>query len=347
MTILVVGNRGYIGPVLGQYIKSIKSNEILFGYDSDLFLGDITNDILLGDSCYDVQFHGDVRKLPITLFKKVDTVVSLAAVSNDPMGKAFKVATREVNELSVVEMAKSAKSNGVKRFVFASSCSVYGFGGTQAKTEIDKINPLTDYAVSKINAEQSLMELSDENFKVVCLRFATACGVSDRTRLDLVLNDFVWSLLTTGVVTVLSDGTPLRPLIDVTDMSRAIYWASNCEMLANFEIYNCGFNQANYSVAELATAVAQGDMTKVSINLNAEPDKRSYKVDFTKFEKASGFVSPLKPLELSIQELLSQFYDIKKRYGNADDVAKNFKRHETLNKLINNKVLNDKLEWSR
>jgi hypothetical protein len=76
MTLLVVGNRGYIGPVLGQYIKSIKSNEILFGYDSDLFLGDITNDILFGDSCYDAQFHGDVRKLPITLFKKVDTVVS-------------------------------------------------------------------------------------------------------------------------------------------------------------------------------------------------------------------------------------------------------------------------------
>lgn len=345
MTILVIGNKGYIGPALGQYIKSKNNKQILYGYDTNLFAGDLTNDFVLGDRCYNVQIVGDVRKTSANLFEKVDTVVSLAAVSNDPMGKAFKEATREVNEDSVVQMAKLAKDKGVRRFIFASSCSVYGFGGKQAKTETDQINPLTDYAVSKINAENRLKEMADANFKVICLRFATACGVSDRTRLDLVLNDFVWSLLTNGTVTVLSDGSPLRPLIDVTDMSRAIYWASGYDMIENFEIFNCGFNEANFSVAEIATAVAEGDQNKVSINLAAAPDKRSYRVDFTKFQKASGFETPLKPLETSIRELKSQFTVMKQRFRNDIDISKNFKRHETLNKLIRNNLINDRLEW--
>ena len=345
MQILVLGNQGYVGPAFGRYVKNYHPSANLIGFDSGLFIDDWTVDGMVGDLCYAKQYRTDVRHLKQGHLQGMDAVVSLAAVSNDPMGKAFKRATLEVNELAVVDSAMQAKSNGVKKFVFASSCSVYGFGGNSAKTEQDEINPLTDYAVSKINAEKKLRELADDSFQVTCLRFATACGVSDRTRLDLVLNDFVWSLLNTGKVHVLSDGSPLRPLIDVMDMSRAIYWAIDAKHEQNFEVYNCGYNEANYSVAELAYAVADGDHVRVAINKHAEPDKRSYKVNFSKFENASGFSSPLKSLGTSISELKEQLNEIKKRHCEDEELSRRFKRHETLKKLMTQNLINEELEW--
>jgi len=346
LRILVVGNQGYVGPAFGRYVRDYHSSTNLIGFDSGLFVDDWTVEGMVGDLCYDRQIRNDVRHLSQDHFEGIDAVVSLAAVSNDPMGQAFKRATAEINDLAVVASAMRAKSCGIKKFVFASSCSVYGFGGTTAKTELDEVNPLTDYAISKINAEKKLRELADDTFQVTCLRFATACGISDRTRLDLVLNDFVWNLLSTGKVNVLSDGTPLRPLIDVTDMSRALHWAVVTQNSQSFDVYNCGYNVANYSVAELAEAVADGDVDKVSINKNAAPDKRSYKVNFSKFENASGFNSPLKPLTASISDLKEQLGKIQKQFGDNESVLRKFKRHETLKKLMSQNLINENLEWA-
>ena len=184
----------------------------------------------------------------------VDAVVHLAAVSNDPMGHAYEDLTRQVNHVAAAAVARQAKAAGVRSFVFASSCSVYGAADDRPRTERSSLNPLTTYAKSKILAEQALCELAGPTFRISCLRFATACGMSDRLRLDLVLNDFVASAMSTGGITVLSDGTPWRPLINVADMARAIDWAvgRDADAGGDFLIVNAGSDGWNYQVSELA-----------------------------------------------------------------------------------------------
>lgn len=345
MKTLVLGNKGYIGPVLGEYIKDNTPSTYLVGVDTGWFNTDFTDATLFSDLNYDVQYHCDIRSADASIYSGVDAVVALAAVSNDPMGAAFKRATHSINHAAILKNAEYAKAAGVSKFIFASSCSVYGSGGNTAKTENDDVAPLTDYAVSKIQTEMDLKSLADDKFEVVCLRFATACGISSRTRLDLVLNDFVWSLLQTGCVEVLSDGSPLRPLIDVSDMSRAIHWALTTELHNKFEVLNCGYNTCNYSVAQLARAVAKDDMSKVKINTLAVPDKRSYKVDFTKFEKLSGFSEPVNSLDKTITELSKQFIDMISQ-SKADSMSfQNFKRHEKLKRFIVAGDLDEDLFW--
>src|SRR5262249_34403879 len=155
----------------------------------------------------------------------VDAVVHLAAISNDPIGHAYEEVTFDVNSRASVELARLAKDSGVGSFIFASSCSVYGSADDRPRTEQSELGPLTAYAKSKVRTEQGLRDLAGSGFRVTCLRFATACGMSDRLRLDLVLNDFVACALSAKRITVLSDGTPWRPLINVADMARAIEWA--------------------------------------------------------------------------------------------------------------------------
>ena len=196
-----------------------RTTSVLLKGSLSYFQNDIFDSRTNYDRYYDIQYFKDVRDIAARDLSNINTVVALSAISNDPMGESFENPTYSINFTSVLEAAKLAKASGVKRFIFASSCSVYGEGGLTAKIENDQLNPLTAYAKSKINCEKELATIADNDFQVVCLRFATACGYSPRLRLDLVLNDFVWTALSTGKVEVLSDGTPLRPLIDVTDMS--------------------------------------------------------------------------------------------------------------------------------
>jgi nucleoside-diphosphate-sugar epimerase len=345
VTVLVLGNKGYIGPVLGQYIKNKDNSTPLIGVDVGWFNNDYTNPKIFSDLNYDIQYHCDIRNPPSVIYNDIKTVVALAAVSNDPMGAAFKEATKSINHNAIITCAAQAKKAGVKRFIFASSCSVYGAGGIAAKTEHDSVAPLTDYAVSKIDTEHDLQKLADNHFQVICLRFATACGVSSRTRLDLVLNDFVWNFLDKGFVEVLSDGSPLRPLIDVTDMSRAIHWALTTDQTDQFEVVNCGYNSANYSVAELASAVADNDLSLVRINTKATPDQRSYRVDFSRFQLLSGFVEPLKSLEATIKDLTDHLSCLTANSSSSSATQETFKRHQALKNYINTGKMNHNLFW--
>ncbi|RZK29215.1 MAG: SDR family oxidoreductase, partial [Hymenobacter sp.] len=223
--ILLTGNMGYVGPGVVQQLRQAFPTAELIGYDLGFFAHCLTGAERLPESRLDRQVFGDVRQVPAALLAGVDAVVHLAAISNDPMGKAYEEVTMEVNHQAGIELARQAKAAGVRAFVFASSCSIYGMGGEDAKTETSSVNPLTAYARSKVASEQDLAPLADDDFVVTCLRFATACGWSDRLRLDLVLNDFVASAVATGEISILSDGTPWRPLIHVRDMARAIEWA--------------------------------------------------------------------------------------------------------------------------
>ena len=346
MKILVTGNVGYIGPILAKHLLKSRNNIELIGFDTGYFSHCLTNPQYLPEFDYE-QYWGDLREFPFDLLDGVDAVVHLAAISNDPMGKQFEKVTEDINYNASIQIAKTAKERGVKAFVFASSCSMYGFADSVEKTEDDELNPLTAYARSKVAMEKSLAELADEYFIVTALRFATACGMSDRLRLDLVLNDFVAGALTSGEITVLSDGTPWRPLIDVKDMSRAIDWALDrfVELDIPFIPVNAGNQEWNYQVKDLAHTVA--DIipgTKVSINTNAQEDKRSYCVNFDRFKEYAPNHQPQVSLEQSINELRKGLEDMK--FTDSNFRSSQYIRLKTLEKHIINNRLNHELKWN-
>ncbi len=351
MKILVTGNMGYVGPVLCKMLKGSYNTELI-GYDTGFFAHCLTaTDVYPEVSC-DFQVFGDIRKLNRDIFSGVDIVVHLAAISNDPMGSSFAEVTEEINAKASDQVAQIAKAAGVRKFIFASSCSMYGSADEREKKETDALNPLTAYAKSKVFMEEALEKIADESFQVTCLRFSTACGMSPRLRLDLVLNDFVASALCNGVIQILSDGTPWRPLIDVKDMARAIEWAIDrtsedrtSEQASDFLAVNVGRNQWNYQVVELANAVAKKiPGTKIDVNKSVPPDKRSYRVDFSLFERLAPDHLPRVDLAQSIDELIEGL-----RKMNFSDV--NFRDSEmirlrTLHNLQSRELLDKKLFWN-
>lgn len=306
MRILITGNLGYVGPAVVKELRARHPDAYLRGYDNGYFAHCLTGADALPERMLDEQSYGDVRTADLSFLAGYDAVVQLAAVSNDPMGKQFEAVTEEINQNASIALAKAAAAAGVKNFVFASSCSVYGVAEGGARCEDDPLNPMTAYAKSKIGTEQALAEL-DTDMVVTNLRFATACGMSDRLRLDLVLNDFVACALSSGAITVLSDGTPWRPLIDTKDMARAIAWAATRTAANGGRLLtvNAGSDDRNYQVRDLAERVAAAvPGTSVSINTSALTDSRSYKVDFARFRALAPDYQPVVTLDQSILELV-------------------------------------------
>jgi nucleoside-diphosphate-sugar epimerase len=307
--ILITGNMGYVGPGVVRQLRQAYPGAELIGYDLGLFAHCLTGASRLPETYLDRQVIGDVRALPPGLLTGVDAVVNLAAISNDPMGTAYEDVTLAINHAAGVELARQAKWHGVRRFVFASSCSLYGLGGDEAKTEDSALHPLTAYARSKAASEHDLAALADGNFQVSCLRFATACGWSERLRLDLVLNDFVAGAVASGEISILSDGTPWRPLIHVRDMARAVEWAVGREASqgGDFVAVNVGADDWNFRVRELAEAVALAlPGTQVRLSPAAAPDRRSYRVDFKLFRELAPQHQPQHTLAATIAELHAQ-----------------------------------------
>ena len=289
MNYLITGNLGYVGPILCKFIKAKNPEAKIIGYDNGYFLNcPIAAEVLSEKPYLDLQVYGDVRdKDKLSKYiEKSDFIIHLAAISNDPMGKEFEKVTKEINEDSSIFIAEESIKNRSKSFIFASSCSVYGQGSNIPRMEKDNVNPLTAYARSKIGTENKLIGLNEYNqTNLTCLRFATACGYSPNLRLDLVLNDFVATALNSSEIEILSDGSPWRPLIDVEDMARAIFWACHRDSGKQLEIINIGSSTWNYQVKELAYSIKNilNENIKLKINKNAPPDKRSYKVSFDKF----------------------------------------------------------------
>ena len=318
----------------------------LAGFDTGFFAGCLIDQRRFPEAMLDVQHYGDVRRLRSEVLEGVDVVIQLAAISNDPMGKAFERVTDEINGGAVVENARRAKAAGAKAFVFASSCSVYGAGGERAKSESSELNPLTAYARSKIAAERGLRPLADSTFQITCLRFATACGFSPRLRLDLVLNDFVASALTLGRIVILSDGTPWRPLIHVKDMARAMEWAAMRppESGGHFLLLNVGSNEWNYQVRELAEAVrVELGNVDISINKEAAPDQRSYRVDFGRFATLAPDHQPLETLHSAVRGLIGGLQA--SGFNDADFRDSNYIRLKVLTDLRSTGDLSEQLFW--
>jgi nucleoside-diphosphate-sugar epimerase len=346
MKILVTGNMGYVGPSVVQQLRYAHPNSTLIGLDIGYFAHCLTAARLLPECRTDIQVFMDVRNVDSRLLEGIDAIVHLAAISNDPMGRKYEDVTYEINHRATVDLAKKAKQAGVKSFVYASSCSIYGFAIGESRNERSPLNPLTAYAKSKVLAETDLGTLAARDFIVTCLRFSTACGMSERLRLDLVLNDFVAGAVACGAITILSDGTPWRPLINVADMARAIDWAILRGSFAGGEFLtvNVGCNEWNYQVKELAEVV--GELipgTSISINKDAEPDKRSYKVNFDLFRKLAPEHQPQVNLRATVRELKEGLEAMTFRDTNFRHSR--FVRLKALSELQESGLVTDRLEW--
>jgi len=348
MRILITGNLGYVGGVLISHLRSRYPSAFIAGYDLGYFNSCLTTKNAVSDFKLDVQYYGDVRFFDENLLYNIDHVIHLAAISNDPIGNQFEQVTFDVNYKATVDIAKKAINNGVKSFVFASSCSVYGAGAELEKKESSTLDPLTPYAKSKVYAEEALSKLDSTCTKITCLRFATACGFSERLRLDLVLNDFVASALTSKKVNILSDGTPWRPLINVKDMSRAIEWAMerHSEQGRNFLICNTGSNSWNFTVKELAEKIREtfSDVS-ITINQNAPTDKRSYRVNFDLY-------SSLAPLHCPKNDIINTIFELKAGLDAIGFCDLNFRtsnliRLNVLENYMKSKSLDENLFWRK
>lgn len=347
MKILITGNMGYVGPGVISQLRKTYPNSELIGFDTGYFGNCLTNPPFLPEAKLNLQIFGDIRSFDDKILNDVDAIVYLAAISNDPMGNKFEDITMEINYKAAIRMAEAGKKVGVKSFVFASSCSVYGAADQKARTETDSLNPLTAYARSKIAAEKDLKTIADSNFTVTCLRFATACGYSNRLRLDLVVNDFVAGAVTSKRIDILSDGTPWRPLINVLDMARAIDWAiaRTPESGGNFLAVNTGSNEWNYQVKELAETVAEVvEGCVATVNPNAQPDKRSYNVNFDLFKKLAPNHQPIFKLKPTIETLYKSLNEM--GFNDPNYRESNLIRLNVINDLKQSSLLDDNLNWS-
>jgi nucleoside-diphosphate-sugar epimerase len=348
MRILITGNMGYVGPVVVSHLRERLPDAELIGLDCGWFAGNLTTPGPLPERKLNTQHFGDVRDADASLLEGVDAVVHLAAVSNDPIGVRYEAVTDAINRAASLRLAGAAAAAGVKHFVFASSCSVYGYAEEGARREGDALNPLTAYARSKVGTEEGLRQMDLNGMTVSCLRFATACGMSDRLRLDLVLNDFVACALSSGQITVLSDGTPWRPLIDVRDMARAIEWGvlRPAEQGGRMLTVNVGSDERNHRVRDLAAAVADAvPGTGVSINTSAPPDKRSYRVDFSLFRELAPAHQPRQDARASIGGLAEGLRAI--GFGDAEfRTSDKMIRLHRLSSLTESGLLSSDLRWA-
>jgi len=346
MKVLITGNLGYVGAPLTQLLA--RGGHTVIGYDSGFFLGCVTSQDRPSETALARQVYGDIRAFDPELLNGVDAVVHLSALSNDPMGQKFETLTADINQACSVRLAEWAAKRGVKNFVFASSCSVYGAGSDRPRREEDELNPLTAYARSKIGTELELATADTSAMNVSCLRFATACGMSYRLRLDLVLNDLVLNALLDKTIRVLSDGSPWRPLIDVSDMARAIVWAAGRSQSdgGRFLVVNAGRDEWNYQVKDLADAVAaEIPGSAVSINKDASPDKRSYRVNFEKFRGLAPDAIPVLGLQESIRRLRDGID--KMLSSGARETLPRYKRLVELERLVAQNQLAPDLTWKQ
>jgi nucleoside-diphosphate-sugar epimerase len=339
MRILLTGHKGYIGAVVGPLLCAA-GHEVV-GLDTDLFAG-----CDFGEAPIRIpEIIKDVRDLTKADLKGFDAVVHPAALSNDPLGDLDANLTYEINHKASVRLAELAKEAGASRFVFFSSCSVYGAAGDSFLDESSPLNPVTAYAESKLLVEQDLTRMADDHFSPTYLRPATAYGASPRLRLDVVLNDLVAAAYTTGKVHIKSDGTPWRPITHIRDISAAV--ASVLEAprdVVHNATFNVGQTEENYRISQLADIVAEiVPGCEVEYAAGGGPDKRCYRVNCEKIRRALPSFRP----EWTARKGAEELYDAYRTAGlTAAGLAEApYTRISHIRRLIQAGKLNASLRW--
>lgn len=342
MKILVTGTDGYIGSVLGPYLLERGHN--VTGLDTGFYrAGWLFNN---GETVYPSYINKDLREVSLNDLEGFEAVAHLAELSNDPLGQLNPEITYKINHEGSIRLAKLCKQAGIQRFVYTSSCSVYGEGDDSYKTEESKVNPQTAYAECKTRVERDVSKLASEHFSPTFLRNATAYGASPRMRFDIVLNNLAGLAWTTGVIEMISDGMPWRPLVHVRDICKAIACSLEAptEAIHN-EVFNVGDTSENFRVREIAEIVgAAFPGCKTTFGDNGG-DNRSYRVSFDKINsQLPGF-----SCEYTAADGAEELYKLFKKIDLDPEVfnAKPYTRLKQLQFLLGTNQLDKELYWAK
>jgi nucleoside-diphosphate-sugar epimerase len=341
--VVVTGNLGYVGTVMTPLLAEA-GHEVVgidTGYFSDCLLGPVERTGVAE------QIHRDLRAIEPGDLRGAEAIVHLGGLSNDPIGELNPRLTDEINTRASVRLAALAKENGVSRFVFASSCSTYGASGAGPLDEEAPMNPLTAYARSKVETERALAAMADEHFSPTSLRNGTAYGYSPRQRLDVVVNNLVAWAVTTGRVTLQSDGSAWRPLVHVEDMGHAVIATLSAPReCVHGQAFNVGREEDNWRIRDLAEAVARAvPGSTVTFASGASGDPRNYVVDFTKARRVLPTFRPRWSVEAGIRQLCESFRAFAIDYQRFD--GREFTRLKQLLHLIREGRLDGELMWVR
>lgn len=303
MRVLVTGSDGYIGAVLCPMLE--RAGHEVVGLDTGLF-----QHMDFQDNSGPTTSWGDVRDIGAEVFDGIDGVVHLAALSNDPLGNVDPDLTYGINERASVRMAEMAKAAGARRFVFASSCSLYGAGDGSLLDETAAFNPVTPYGESKVKAEFAISDLADDNFSPTYMRNATAYGSSPKLRMDLLINDICARAVVENRIVLMSDGTPWRPFVHVADIAHAVEAVLSVDDASRVHDrpFNVGQTEENFQVRTVAQMVADAvPGSEISIAEGGGADKRDYKVDFTRIATELPEFQPKFTVKTGIEQMVADF----------------------------------------